>query len=76
MQARDQALICPGYRTLTHASLLQWDRQSFITTVATGKPSIVPKETDIHHNFIVSDYDANGGELVCVVSDGTNPFLY
>ena len=37
------------------------DRQSFITTVATGQPSIVPAETNIHHNFIVADFDADGG---------------
>ena len=38
-----------------------WDRQSYVTTVATGAPSVVPAVTAIHHNFIVSDYDANGG---------------
>ena len=31
--------------------------------MATGRPSIVPAETAIHHNFIVSDYDANGGMI-------------
>jgi hypothetical protein len=46
-----------------HGAINTWDRQAFLTTVATGKPSIVPAETNIHNNFIVSDYDANGGMI-------------
>lgn len=44
-----------------HGALNTWDRQSFITTVRDGTPSIVPAMTAIHHNFIVADYDADGG---------------
>lgn len=40
-----------------------WDRVPFLTTVATGKPSLVPAVTNIHHNFIVSDGDADGGAI-------------
>ena len=47
-----------------HGAINTWDRQSFVTTVRDGKtPSIVPAETAIHHNFIVSDYDADGGMI-------------
>lgn len=46
-----------------HGAVNTWDRQAFVTTVRDGTPSIVPAETAIHHNFIVSDYDANGGMI-------------
>ena len=34
----------------------------YLTTVATGKPSYVPAVTHIHHNFLVSDGDADGAK--------------
>ena len=35
----------------------------YLTTVKTGKPSYVPATNDFHHNFIVSDGDADGGAI-------------
>lgn len=46
-----------------HGAINSWDRQSFLTTIATGKPSIVPAVRKMHHNLIVSDFDANGGMI-------------
>ena len=46
-----------------HGAINTWDRQAFITTVATGQPSFVPAVTEIAHNFIVSDGDADGGAV-------------
>merc|ERR1712046_88463 len=39
-----------------HGPINSWDRQPYITTVRTGKPSLVPENRYIHHNFIVSNY--------------------
>ena len=44
-----------------HGAINTWDRQAFVTTVRDGTPSIVPATNVIHHNFIVADYDADGG---------------
>lgn len=38
-----------------------WDRQPFVTTVATGKPSLVPLPNQFKHMFLVANYGANGG---------------
>ena len=46
-----------------HGAINSWDRQAFITTVATGQPSFIPAVTEIHHNFIVADGDADGGAV-------------
>ena len=46
-----------------HGPINTWDRQAFITTIRTGKPSTVPAVTEIHHNFIVSDGAADGGAV-------------
>lgn len=46
-----------------HGAINTWDRQSFITTVRTGSPSIVPAMNRMYQNFIVSDYDADGGMI-------------
>ena len=40
-----------------------WDRQAYMTTIATGAPSYVPAETEINNNFIVSNGDADGGAI-------------
>lgn len=39
------------------------DRVPFLTKVRTGTPSYVPATNEIHHNFIVSDGDADGGAI-------------
>jgi len=41
---------------LDAAAINTWDRQPFVTTVATGSPSIIPAITEIHHNFLFADY--------------------
>lgn len=46
-----------------HGAINTWDRVPFLTTVATGKPSFVPAINNFHHNFIVSDGDADGGAI-------------
>jgi hypothetical protein len=46
-----------------HGAINTWDRQAYITTVATGQPSYIPAVTEIHHNFIVADGDADGGAV-------------
>ena len=35
----------------------------YLTTVKTGEPSYVQATNDFHHNFIVSDGDADGGAI-------------
>ena len=47
----------------SHVTLCSWDRQAYITTVATGKPSFIPAVTEISYNFIVADGDADGGAV-------------
>jgi len=49
-----------------HGPFNSWDRQPFLTDVATGTPSLVPSYNEIHHNFFVANYGANGG---CVDND-------
>ena len=46
-----------------HGAINSWDRLPYITTVATGEPSTVPKPNDVHNNFIVANYAADGGCL-------------
>lgn len=44
-----------------HGPINSWDRQPYLTTVRTGSPSLVPVPRDIHHNFIVANYDGTKG---------------
>eukprot|EP00750_Incisomonas_marina_P029232 INCI7079.2.p1 GENE.INCI7079.2~~INCI7079.2.p1 ORF type:complete len:372 (-),score=53.69 INCI7079.2:244-1359(-) len=44
-----------------HGAINTWDRVSYVTDVRNGTPSVVPATTTIHHNFIVADFDADGG---------------
>lgn len=44
-----------------HGPINSWDRQPFLTSVATGEPSLVPANTTIALNFVVANYGANGG---------------
>jgi len=39
-----------------HGPWNSWDRVPYITTIRTGKPSIIPKDREIHHNFFVGTY--------------------
>lgn len=46
-----------------HGAINSWDRQPYVTTVATGEPSLIPAVNKLHHNFIVSNFDADGGAI-------------
>jgi len=39
-----------------HGPFNSWDRQPYLTTVATGKPSLIMAWREIHHNFFVDNY--------------------
>ena len=39
-----------------HGPFNSWDRQPFLTTVRTGKPSMIMKFREIHHNFFIDNY--------------------
>ena len=41
-----------------HGPWNSWDRVPYITTLRTGKPSIVPKTRSVHHNFIIGNYNS------------------
>lgn len=47
----------------TDGAFNSWDRLPYITTVRTGKPSTIPAFNNVHHNFIVANYAADGGCL-------------
>ena len=41
-----------------------WDRLPYLTTVRDGvTPSTIPAMNNVHHNFIVANYAADGGCL-------------
>jgi len=44
-----------------HGPINSWDRQPYLTTVRTGEASIVPEYRNIHHNFIVANYNGFKG---------------
>jgi hypothetical protein len=47
-----------------HGAFNSWDRLPYWTTVRDGKtPSTIPAWNDVHHNFIVANYAADGGCL-------------
>ena len=46
-----------------HGAFNSWDRLPYLTTVATGTPSTVPALNNVHNNFIVANYAADGGCL-------------
>eukprot|EP01051_Picozoa_sp_SAG22_P022393 SAG22_NODE_5342_length_1033_cov_1.055675_1_plen_219_part_00 len=37
-----------------------WDRVPYITTVRNGTASIVPATREIHHNFVIANYNSEG----------------
>ena len=43
-----------------HGPWNSWDRVPYITNLRTGKPSIVPADRHIHHNFIIANYNSEG----------------
>ena len=44
-----------------HGAFNSWDRLPYITTVRNGTPSTIPAFNNVHHNFIVANYAADGG---------------
>ena len=47
-----------------HGAFNSWDRLPYLTDLKTpGTPSTVPLLNDVHHNFIVANYAADGGCL-------------
>jgi len=41
-----------------HGPWNSWDRVPYITTIRTGKPSITPATREVHHNFILGNYNS------------------
>jgi len=39
-----------------HGPFNSWDRQPYLTTVATGEPSLIMAWREIHHNFFIDNY--------------------
>jgi len=39
-----------------HGPFNSWDRQPYLTTVATGEPSMFMQWRDLHHNFFIDNY--------------------
>ena len=39
-----------------HGPLNLWDRQPYITTARSGRPSVVPATRHVHHNFVIANY--------------------
>jgi len=46
-----------------HGAFNSWDRLPYITDIRDGTPSTVPAVNDVHTNFIVANYAADGGCL-------------
>lgn len=46
-----------------HGAFNSWDRLPYITDVRDGTPSSVPAVNNVHRNFIVANYAADGGCL-------------
>merc|ERR1719152_85175 len=44
-----------------HGPINSWDRQPFLTTVRTGKPSLIPATRHVRQNIIVSNYEGTKG---------------
>jgi len=41
-----------------HGPWNSWDRVPYITDIRTGKPSIIPADRHIHHNFVIGTYNS------------------
>lgn len=63
-----------------HGPVNSWDRVPYITTFATGKPSIVPKFREFVHNFFVATYSSqqaiDNDDGSCYYSTHDNFFVY
>ena len=63
LQAQSNRKSTSILRSCPAGAINTWDRVPFLTTVRNGTPSYVPAVTTIHHNFLVSDGDADGGAI-------------
>ena len=43
-----------------HGPYNSWDRVPYITNLRYGRPSIVPADRQIHHNFVIANYNSEG----------------
>jgi len=44
-----------------HGPFNSWDRQPFLTEVRNGTPSLLPAWNELRRNFVIANYNANGG---------------
>jgi len=56
-----------------HGAFNSWDRLPYITTVRNGTPSTIPAVNNVHHNFIVANYAADGG---CLDNDDGSSYYH
>lgn len=46
-----------------HGAFNSWDRLPYLTTIRNGTASTIPAMNNVHHNFIVANFAADGGCL-------------
>jgi hypothetical protein len=51
----------PRLPSLTSLLPQSWDRQPFLTSLRDGTPSLLPAWNELHHNLVISNYNADGG---------------
>lgn len=44
-----------------HGAINTWDRTPYLTTLRTGKPSLIPSYNNVSHNMIISNYNSFDG---------------
>ena len=63
-----------------HGPFNSWDRQPFLTTVRTGKPSMIMQWREIHHNFFIDNYspqeDVDNDDGSCYYKTHDNFLVY
>lgn len=63
-----------------HGPFNSWDRQPFLTTVRTGKPSMIMQWREIHHNFFIDNYspqeDVDNDDGSCYYHTHDNFLVY
>ena len=57
-----------------HGAFNSWDRLPYVTDIRDGQtPSTIPADNNVHHNFIVANYAADGG---CLDNDDGSAYYY
>jgi hypothetical protein len=63
-----------------HGPFNSWDRQPFLTTVRTGKPSMIMQWREIHNNFFIDNYspqeDIDNDDGSCYYKSHDNFLVY